>query len=360
MLSQEPKTLIVGAGPAGLSVAACLREEKVPFRLVDRYGVAGGAYSRVYEKIVLASPTRFNSLPGFPLRYPREYIPIKDLEQYFLAYADHHRLSPEKLEVERIEKNGKRFRVKMKGAQDWEEFHFVIVATGIFDFSYVPPVKGLSRTGPLEFFHSKDWKGPENFTGKRLLIVGSATSAVEIAEECVHAGLPASMSVKKKKVKILPQRFLGRDLHDSLPFFERLPRLSGSFCLGHKTFPATDLGFGKFVKEGKIKIYPEILSLERNEAVFEDGSKENFDAMVFATGYRYERPFLSFPIRYWPHTNSPLTHSQGESVSCENLYFIGTPCAIRLTSSLIRGMARDAPVIARSVAKKWEAFQKVN
>src|SRR5262249_16664619 len=137
-----------------------------------------------------------------------------------------------------------------------------------------------------------------------------------------------------------------------LPFFERLPRVLGSFCLGHRTFPATDLGFRKFLKEGKIKIHPEIVSLENNEVVFVDGSKEKFDVLVFATAYRYERPFLSIPLRHWAKTTTPLTRSQGESVNCENLYFIGTPCAVRLTSSLIRGIACDAPVIARSIAKK--------
>src|SRR5262245_28170532 len=81
--------LIVGAGPAGLATAACLRREGVSFLLVDRQGAPGGAYRALYDHIMLASPTSLNGLPGLPLEHGDKYIDVAAYRAYLARYVQH-------------------------------------------------------------------------------------------------------------------------------------------------------------------------------------------------------------------------------------------------------------------------------
>ncbi len=89
------------------------------------------------------------------------------------------------------------------------------MATGFYDFPRFPPLFSTwkQRSNSIEMLHSRDWKGPEGYVGKRVLIVGGATSSVEIAEECVRGGIHPTLVVRGK-LQISPQRIFGIDLHD--------------------------------------------------------------------------------------------------------------------------------------------------
>jgi cation diffusion facilitator CzcD-associated flavoprotein CzcO len=91
---------IIGAGPAGLATAACLRARGVAFRLLDRTGEPGGAYREIYPRTVLASPARYTALPGLAPSHAGEYITAGRYLEYLRAYADHHRLAVERARFE--------------------------------------------------------------------------------------------------------------------------------------------------------------------------------------------------------------------------------------------------------------------
>src|SRR5581483_10855348 len=111
--------LIVGAGPAGLATAACFKAEGVAFRLVDRRGVAGGAYREIYEKVQLASPARYVALPGLAYESAEEYTTAGAYRQYVERYAVRFGLAPEKKTVSAIERAGDGFSVVF---EDGERF----------------------------------------------------------------------------------------------------------------------------------------------------------------------------------------------------------------------------------------------
>lgn len=347
------RALVIGAGPAGLAAAACLRREGVALHLVDRRGVPGGAYRHIYPGITLLSPARYTSLPGCTLRVSGEYVRVPEYRDYLEQYAAGWELSPEQAEVTSIERVGTGFRVYFADRSEPALYGAVVVATGMYDFPEFPTVEGLTlggRSGQATL-HARDWPGPERFRGQRLLIVGGATGAVEIAEECARAGMRVVVSARSG-VRILPQRFLGRDLHDyAYLFLEKVPLwLAGSYCNRRPTLPGTDLGFERFRREGLIRVRAAVTRFEGKRAFFAEGEPEEFEAVVLATGYQFRMPFLPDEVAR-AKAGHPLAH-RGESRSWPGLYFVGIPCEWTLSSEFLRGIAQDASVVARSIRRR--------
>jgi len=227
-MAENAPVLVIGAGPAGLAAGACLKREGVPFRLVDRRGLTGGAYNHIYPGITLASPTRYAGLPGLQLRTRGEYVTVPEYRAYLERYAVHHQLHAERAEVRFIERQGHDFLVRFADAAP-AVHRAVVVATGMYDHLVRPDIPGLPADAPEApgrpaVVHAHDWPGPASFRGRRLLVIGGGTSAVEIAEECGRAGLPVVVS-SRSKLWFTPQRILGRDIHDwAYLFLERVPR----------------------------------------------------------------------------------------------------------------------------------------
>jgi putative flavoprotein involved in K+ transport len=310
--------LIVGAGPAGLATAACLKRRGVEADLVDRHGVPGGAYRRIYPGVVLASPARYTALPGLAPRAAGEYISVPEYRDYLERYAAHHGLQVRKACVVGIEKRPEGFEAGFEEGK--RSYGAVVVATGLFDFPRRPALEGA--------IHSSEWRGPQHLPGPRVLIVGGATSAIEVAEECARAGLRPLLSLRSA-LRIAPQRYLGRDLHDFVVALAWLPRaFARAYCEGRQSLPGADLGFREFVRRGAIGLRGEVTAVEGRQARFADGTREEFDVLVAATGYRYASELAAVP----------------------GVHVVGRPCERRLTSEFLYGIAKDAPEVARCLS----------
>ncbi|MER9436635.1 FAD-dependent oxidoreductase [Mesorhizobium sp. M0618] len=86
---------IIGAGPAGLAIAACLRQAGQDFVLLEKEEQAAPAWRRHYERVHLHTTKRYSSLPfvPFPREYPR-YVPRDLFASYLDAYAQRFDLRP--------------------------------------------------------------------------------------------------------------------------------------------------------------------------------------------------------------------------------------------------------------------------
>lgn len=73
-------------------------------------------------------------------------------------------------------------------------FDAVIVASGIFTTPAIPVLPG-SFSGLA--VHSSDYRGPDQFRGRRVAVVGLAFSGIEIAAELALAGIPVTAVVSR-------------------------------------------------------------------------------------------------------------------------------------------------------------------
>ncbi|PWU12355.1 MAG: hypothetical protein C5B50_21610 [Verrucomicrobia bacterium] len=352
----EP-VVIIGAGPAGLASGASLKRLGVPFALLDRAGRAGGAFRHMDRSMKLLSPRRYVNLPYLCYPGDEQYPGIPDYGNYLEAYARHFELRPRSEEVSKVRRLSDGFEVQCVSGSALL-CRFLVVATGQFGHPVWPEIQGLVKAkGNQEaptILHARDWAGANAFAGRRILIIGAGISGVGIAEECARAGSPVMVSRRAKKVRLVPPRLLGRDILDWFRPLEFLPRaFFGSLCRRGVHAPAYDNGYCAFVKAGKIMEVPEVRQVEGRKVAFMDGGKREVDVIIAATGYRYETPFLPPEVRRMSGGH-PMA-DECESPDWPGLFFVGAPCARRIDSEFLRGIASDAVRVAERIRGRLEA-----
>ncbi|CAI9784816.1 unnamed protein product [Fraxinus pennsylvanica] len=98
--------IIVGAGPSGLAVSACLKQNGIPFLILERSNCVASLWQeKTYDRLKLHLPTQFCQLPFlcFPEDFPR-YPTKQQFISYMESYATHFSIQPRfKQAVERAE-----------------------------------------------------------------------------------------------------------------------------------------------------------------------------------------------------------------------------------------------------------------
>ena len=134
-----------------------------------------------------------------------------------------------------------------------EQFDYVVNATGHFSTPNVPFFEGIDDY-PGRVLHAHDFRGAEEFVGKRLLLVGSSYSAEDIGVQCHKLGA--------KSVTIS---------YRSSPMGFRWPK--------------------------GMKEVPLLTRFEGRRAHFADGTSEEVDAVILCTGYLHKYRFLPNALR---------------------------------------------------------------
>ncbi|GKZ79551.1 hypothetical protein AnigIFM56816_003750 [Aspergillus niger] len=209
------------------------------------------------------------SNPSRPFRIVANY-----LEDLFIPYLHLVSLSTT---VERVEKTGQEWTLTLRKTgqlyrglpQDYwwtETFDAVIVASGHYNVPSIPSIPGLSTTALTHthiFEHAKAFRHADNYTDKRVLIVGGNVSAADLVTE-LHEIVSGRLYIS--------QRGINPALENAwtLPNVQRKPTLS--------------------------RLEPTTPSSSTNNTVtahFTDGTKlESIDRVIFATGYTASYPFL--------------------------------------------------------------------
>ncbi len=189
------RTIIVGAGPAGLAVAAMLGQRGIAYTLLERADSIGAAWRNRYDGLRLHTVRGLSGLPGAPI--PRRFgrwIRRDDLVAYLEDYARRFQIEPELgVDVTRIERTDGGWRVETSaGARVAER---VVLATGYTRTPHIPDWPGLD-TFSGSFRHSVDYREPSAYAGRKVLVVGAGNSASEIAVELSRVAAEVQLSVR--------------------------------------------------------------------------------------------------------------------------------------------------------------------
>lgn len=172
--------VIIGAGPAGLAVAARLMNLGVPFVVLEKSLDAGTSWRGRYDRLHLHTHKDISSLPfwPFPAHFPT-YISKDDLADYYAGFAKllgHHlQLGVEVTSARRVDNQ---WEVRAADGRRWRA-GAIVLCTGQEGTPRVPELDGASSFAG-QLMHSSRYVNGAAYRGKRVLVVGAGNSGGEI------------------------------------------------------------------------------------------------------------------------------------------------------------------------------------
>jgi cation diffusion facilitator CzcD-associated flavoprotein CzcO len=374
----EHDVAIVGAGPAGVSVALSLRDRGLRSLLIDRADQVGSSWRGRYDRLKLNTGRPFSHLPNRP--YPKG-TPMFPSRDDVVAHLDRHAQEDGielrmKTEVTRIDRSPRGWRL---ATSDGElDAHQVVVAIGNQHTAHIPQWPGATEfTG--EVLHSSEYRNPRPYQGRRVLVVGSGSSGMEIAHDLATGGADKVWLGIRTPPNILLRSLPGGLPGDlvSLPLFRAPVRVSdvisrtarranlgdltefglpippeGTFTRvkHHDQVPAlVDMDVIDAFRDGSIQVVATVESFYGDRVALVDGSRVDPHAVVLATGYQRSLESLVGHLGVLDAKGKPVVW--GERPAADGLRFIGYD----IRPSLIGYMAKQSKRMAKRIARELSA-----
>ena len=220
----------------------------------------------------------------------------------------------------------------------------VVVATGPFQRPHVPPAADQLAAEVFQT-HSADYRQPSDVRDGRVLIVGGGNTGFQIAKE-LSATHTVQLAIGSRQTP-LPQKLLGRDIFWWLTTLRLLDKTVDS-RLGRRLRDRETL-IGSSPRELKrrygVTLRPRVVGASGRTVTFADGSEQEFDAVIWATGYRPDHAWINAPVL---DADGRLDHSRGVT-RVPGLYFLGLAWQHTRGSALLGWVKADAEFIATKI-----------
>ena len=317
----ENRVCIIGAGPAGLATARALKLEGVEFDILEKHSDVGGMWdpnnpgSPIYQSAHFISSKTMSGHHGFPMPedYP-DYPSNRQVLSYIQSFAKAYGL-----------RSQVQFDTKVKGTKfedgawtvctnhgERNGYRWLVAANGVTWFPKKPTLPDQDQfQGTI--MHSIDYHNGDQLRGKRVLVVGAGNSGVDIACDAANYGDSACISLRRG-YHFLPKHLFGIPIDvfgersSWVPL--RIQQFTTAMMLRVLLGDLRRLGLPKpdhrileshpiinsqllhYLQHGDLSAKPDIKRLERNAVVFKNGSREEIDLIILATGYDRRIPFL--------------------------------------------------------------------
>jgi putative flavoprotein involved in K+ transport len=367
---QPLDVLVIGAGQAGLGLAWHLRRSGLRFVVVDAADRVGHAWRSRWDSLRLFSSAQYDSLPGLPFPALPGTYPTKDeVADYLETYAQTLRL-PVRLgtRVTRLCRSAEGFTAETtNGTLTARQ---VVVATGAFISPHVPSELAGGLEQKVVQVHSAEYRSPADLPDGPVLVVGAGNSGVQIAAELASSGHQVSLAVGTRP-RMVPQRPLGLDLFWWLTTLglatrpsgsgparpprlrERVignawPRVSGAILRPRAAASSTtSVGFvigttWRRLRADGVSLRPRAVTASGATVGFADGTTLDVGAVVWATGFHPDYPWLDVPGVI---VDGKVQHTGGSS-AVPGLFFLGLPWQRSRSSDWLGFVAEDAAFLA--------------
>ncbi|KFP21360.1 Dimethylaniline monooxygenase [N-oxide-forming] 5, partial [Egretta garzetta] len=329
------RVAIIGAGASGLCALKCCLDEGLAPTCFERSGDIGGLWrfeehpeegrASIYRSVIINTSKEMMCFSDFPIPedFPN-YMHNSKIMEYFRMYAQHfdllrHILCRVTKRPDFAATGQWEVVTESEGKQETAVFDAVLVCTGHHTEAHLP----LSTFPGLEKFsgwylHSRDYKSPQSFLGKRVVVVGTGNSGIDIAVELSHTAKQVFLSTRRGTWVL--HRVADGGYPFDFSYISRfiqlvrslLPHNASSLFLERKLntrfnhalyglqpqhrileqHPTINDDLPNRIIAGMVLVKPNVREFTETSAIFEDGTREDIDAVVFATGYSFSFPFL--------------------------------------------------------------------
>jgi putative flavoprotein involved in K+ transport len=407
---EQVETVIVGGGQAGMATSYWLNQHGHEHVVLERAAEPANVWrNNRWDSFTMVTPSWALKMPGTTPNGASldGFMPRHEIIDFFTNYASEFQV-PIRFgtSVEAVEPaSGQRFRVETQ--QGPIDARNVVIATGIFQFPKLP--RFASRLAPgIVQLHSDAYRNPDALPPGAVLVVGTAMSGCQIAEELYQQGRKVYLSTAA--TGRIPRRYRGRDIIwwlETIGFFDltieqmppgstrfdSIPHISGSNG-GHT------LNLHQFARDG-VTLLGRMVDVDGTTAQFAPNLHENlaradgFEAMVtgmidgavqergldapveelpqlrdgfdqpiietldleqagitsviWATGYGFDFSMVNLPVRDgdgFPIQDRGVTGFPG-------LYFVGLPWMPSERSGFLIGVGESARHIAANIVNAY-------
>lgn len=377
---------VIGAGSSGIVAMKVLQQYGIPAVCFEKGSGIGGNWrfqndngmSAAYRSLHINTSKERMAYSDYPMPddYP-DYPHHSQILEYFEDYVDHFGIrddirfntSVESVEPLDDEHGGGRWRVEVEGTDGREshEFRAVLVANGHHWSQNWPSFEGEFDG---QILHAHAYKTPDGYEDKNVCIVGIGNSGVDIACEVSRIAESTWVSTRRS-AHVVPKYAFGKPIDQytssigsKLPLwiqnlgFELILKITngsqerfGVPLPKHRLLqahPTISSDFLHQVGHGEIEVKPNIERLDGDGIRFVDGSREEVDILIYATGYQIRFPFLADDIVH-PEHNSVRLYRNVVHPERPGLYFIGL---VQPLGAVMPISEAQSEWVARLLAKK--------
>ncbi len=371
------KFALIGAGPMGLAMAKVLKEQRVAFDGFELHSDVGGLWdieaprSTMYESAHLISSKTMTEFADFPMKAEvAEYPSHREMAQYFRDFAEHfdlrahYQFNTEVVQVSPVGESGEGWKVitRQDGQQTEAIYAGVLIANGTLSEPNMPQFPGQFDG---ELIHASQYRHPEQFSGKRVLIVGAGNSGCDIAVDAVHHGVSCDISMRRGYY-FVPKYVFGKPA-DTMGGAIKLPmwlkRPIDSLILKWFVGDPQKYGFPKpdyklyeshpvvnslvlyHAGHGDIAIRGDIADISGHTVTFKDGAAADYDMILAATGYKLHYPFIDKTVMNW-RGDAPHLYLNAFHPARDDLFVLGM---VEATGLGWQGRHEQAEMVARYI-----------
>lgn len=406
---------VIGAGHAGISISYYLKQLGCKQLVFERNNIGHSWSAQRWDSFKLNTPNKISLLPGMDGNAldPDGFASAQEFVAMLNQYARENELPVQEntpvISVEQSTDDLFSITVEHDGEINQYQSKNVVITSGNQNIKVVPLLASDIPDNIVQL-HTAEYRNPESLPAGAVLVVGSAQSGVQIAEDLLEAGRKVFLSTSM--VARAPRRYRGRDCMDWMVllgmmdqrtdevmdpqvFKMKQPQISGIGPRG-KTVSLQALAKKGAVILGRLeKIAGQVVQLQPNAAEhikFADGfstqikemvdgfiqqagidapppeideadqpdenaatasnetsinlKDQNITSIIWSTGFTGNFSYLKLPVF---NGDGSIKHKNGIT-EIEGLYILGIPWLRKRKSGIIPGIAEDAQFISEQVA----------